>query len=134
MNRILSFLILVLAGSIAVAARGPSKQNLNRDVLRAIAEAPFRARTRQNPYQQRPDAVLAGEKLFRHHCAQCHGTDGSGVGRAASLRSPAVQNATPGELEWFLRNGNLRAGMPSWSGLPEQRRWQIVAYLKTLRE
>ncbi len=46
---------------------------------------------------------------------------------------PFVQNATPGEMVWFLRNGNLAAGMPSWSGLPLERRWQIVAYLKTLR-
>jgi hypothetical protein len=44
-----------------------------------------------------------------------------------------VQNATSGELVWFLRNGNLWLGMPSWSGLPVQRRWQIVTYLKSLR-
>ena len=29
-----------------------------------------------------------------------------GRGRAANLRAPGVQNATPGELAWFLRNGN----------------------------
>jgi hypothetical protein len=44
-----------------------------------------------------------------------------------------VQNATAGELVWFLRNGNLWSGMPSWSGLPKERRWQIVTYLKSLR-
>jgi hypothetical protein len=43
-----------------------------------------------------------------------------------------VQNATPGELAWFLRNRNLAKGMPSWSGIPEERRRQIVTYLKTL--
>jgi hypothetical protein len=42
-------------------------------------------------------------------------------------------DATPGELVWFLRNGNLRGGMPSWSGLPIERRWQLVTYLKSLR-
>jgi len=35
-------------------------------------------------------------------------------------------------LFWFLRNGNLRQGMPSWSGLPDQQRWQIVSFLKTV--
>jgi len=44
-----------------------------------------------------------------------------------------VRKATPGELAWLLRNGNLARGMPPWAGIPEQRRWQIVAYLKTLR-
>jgi len=102
-------------------------------VLAAIARAPDKARDRKNPYEGQADAVGAGEKLFRQHCAECHGDDGRGRGRAADLRSPGVQNATPGQLVWFLRGGNIARGMPSWSGLPEQRRWQIVSYLKTLR-
>jgi len=61
-----------------------------------------------------------------------HGAHARGIGRALNLHLPYVQRATPGELEWFLRNGNVWAGMPSWSGLPEQRRWQIVSYLKSL--
>jgi len=104
----------------------------DRGVLLAIAQAPAKTRQWHNPYENQPDAVLAGEKLFRQHCAECHGTKARGIGRALNLHSPAVQNATPGELVWFLRNGNLWRGMPSWSGLPEQRRWQIVAYLKSL--
>jgi len=103
------------------------------DVLPSIARAPDKARDKKNPYQGQADAVAAGEKLFRQHCAECHGDDARGRGRAADLRSPGVQNATPGQLVWFLRGGNLARGMPSWSGLPEQRRWQIVSYLKTLR-
>jgi hypothetical protein len=45
-----------------------------------------------------------------------------------------VQQAADGQLFWFLRNGNLRRGMPSWSSLPEPSRWQIIAYLKSLGE
>lgn len=75
----------------------------------------------------------AGQKLFRRHCAECHGANASGSGKAPALRSTTIRNAPPGALVWFLKNGNLRAGMPSWSGLPEQRRWQIVAYLKSLQ-
>lgn len=123
----------VLAGSLAIAAAKPLPQASARPVLPAIAEAPLKARLRQNPFEGQPEAVLAGRKLFREHCAQCHGEDARGTGHAADLRSPDVQNATPGELEWLLRNGNLASGMPSWAGLPAQRRWQIVAYLKTLR-
>jgi hypothetical protein len=43
-----------------------------------------------------------------------------------------VQNATPGELAWLLRNGNLAHRMPPWAGIPEQRRWQLVSYIKSL--
>lgn len=105
-----------------------------RGVYMPIAQAPANARDQKNPYEGHPDAVAAGEKLFRQHCAECHGDDARGAHRSANLRSPGVQNAAPGELVWFLRNGNLPAGMPSWSGLPEQRRWQIVSFLKTLHE
>jgi mono/diheme cytochrome c family protein len=104
----------------------------SRAIFAVIARAPAKARDQKNPYEGQPDAIAAGQKLFRQHCAECHGDDARGRGRAVDLHSPAVQNASPGELAWFLRSGNPRHGMPSWSGLPEQRRWQIVAYLKTL--
>jgi mono/diheme cytochrome c family protein len=125
-------ILLLLASVAAAAAAARHRWVDDRGVLGAIAQAPLKARSWKNPYQGRPEAARAGEKLFRQHCAECHGDDAHGIGRAADLHSPGVQNATPGELVWFLRNGNLAAGMPSWSGLPEQRRWQIVSYLKSL--
>lgn len=124
---------LLLVGSLAAAA--PDRRHHDTDsrgVYKVIAQAPANAREQKNPYEGQPDALAAGEKLFRQHCAECHGEDARGAHRSADLRSPGVQNATPGELVWFLRNGNLAAGMPSWSGLPEQRRWQIISYLKSL--
>jgi len=124
---------LLLVASIAAAAHAPKVwRSDSRGVLLAIAIAPEKARLRQNPYGSQPEAVLAGAKLYRQHCAECHGADGWGAERAANLHASDVQKATAGELEWLLRNGNLPAGMPSWSGLPEERRWQIVSYLKTL--
>ncbi|MGA7914893.1 MAG: cytochrome c [Candidatus Acidiferrales bacterium] len=128
-------LLLALAFAIAGSAdeRYPERPTDDRGVLLAIAQAPQKTRAWRNPYEGQPAAVLAGKKLFEQHCAECHGSNARGRGRAMNLHLSAVQNATPGELEWFLRNGNLWRGMPSWSGLPEQRRWQIVAYLKSLR-
>jgi mono/diheme cytochrome c family protein len=105
----------------------------DRGVWLSIAAAPASARARKNPYAGQRNAVLAGEKLFRQHCAECHGDNAQGLRNASDLRAPGVQNATDGELVWFLRNGRLPKGMPPWSGLPEQRRWQIVTYLRTLR-
>jgi mono/diheme cytochrome c family protein len=104
-----------------------------RGVLLAIARAPAKAREQKNPYEGEQEAVRAGEKLYRQKCAECHGVDARGTSRAVNLHWASVQNATPGELAWLLRNGNLARGMPPWAGIPEQRRWQIVAYLKTLR-
>jgi quinohemoprotein ethanol dehydrogenase len=85
-----------------------------------------------NPYAGSAEAARAGAKLYARHCAQCHGKSAEGHGRAPSLHSPAVWKATPEALFRTLTNGIMRCGMPSWAHLPEQRRWQIVTYLKTL--
>jgi mono/diheme cytochrome c family protein len=133
MKRILIPAILLLASVVAAAGAARDRQKDDRGVWLAIAKAPAKARAIHNPYEGQSDAVLAGRKLFLQHCAECHGENARGVGHAVNLHARDVQNATPGELEWFLRNGNLWAGMPPWAGLPEQRRWQIVTYLKSLR-
>jgi mono/diheme cytochrome c family protein len=127
---------LLLFASLAFAALGAARDKYatdSRGVYLSIAQAPAKARDAKNPYQGDPDALLAGKKLYVQHCSECHAANARGMNNAVNLRTPAVQNATPGELQWFLRNGSLFHGMPSWSGLPEQRRWQIVTYLKSLR-
>jgi mono/diheme cytochrome c family protein len=125
--------LLLTSATFAVAgAAREKKSGDDRGVMSAIAEAPYRTREWQNPYEGQPDSIAAGKKLYLRHCAECHAQDARGRGRAVNLRSPGVQNATPGELVWFLANGNLAGGMPSWSGLPVERRWQIVTYLKSL--
>jgi mono/diheme cytochrome c family protein len=132
-------LLIFLAGALpivcgAVVSAAPEQTKTDdRGVFMAIAKAPAKARDWKNPYDGQADALAAGQKLFLQHCSSCHGENGRGSGRAVNLHLSTVQNARPGELEWFLRNGNLWGGMPSWSGLPEQRRWQIVTYLKSMR-
>ena len=98
-----------------------------------LADAPAKARSLENPYAGKPEAVQAGKKLYTRHCASCHGADAKGREDAPSLFSAEVQNATPGATFWFLKNGNLKGGMPSWSRLPDQQLWQLVSYLQTLR-
>jgi mono/diheme cytochrome c family protein len=98
-----------------------------------LDKVPAGIAARQNPYEGSAQAALAGKKLYRRYCAQCHGPEGRGQGKAPDLHSPVVQNALPGTLFWFLKNGNLREGMPSWSHLPDERLWQLITYLKTLR-
>jgi mono/diheme cytochrome c family protein len=133
----LSIPLVLLTASAVFAAAGAAREKKSADdrgVVSAIAQAPLATREWHNPYEGEPDAIAAGKKLYLQHCAECHARDARGRGRAVNLRLPGVQNATPGELVWFLRNGNLWRGMPSWSGLPVERRWQIVTYLKSLRQ
>jgi mono/diheme cytochrome c family protein len=97
-----------------------------------VAGAPASALALRNPYDADPEAIGAGRKLYAMQCAKCHGERGEGAGNAPSLLSDEVARASPGALFWFLTNGDLRRGMPAWSRLTEERRWQIVTFLRSL--
>ncbi len=121
--------VFLLGGLLAWAARYPKEKT---PLGSELARAPAAARQRKNPYVGRPEAVLAGKNLYQRHCAQCHGDDGKGRNKAPDLHAPVVQESTAGALFWFLKNGNLKKGMPSWSRLPDQQVWQLVSYLQML--
>jgi mono/diheme cytochrome c family protein len=97
-----------------------------------LRSVPQQERTRINPYAEDANAVAAGTILFKRSCSSCHGGDARGIGRRPSLRTARVHEATDGELHWLLTNGNLARGMPSWSRLPDDQRWQLTRYLHTL--
>jgi mono/diheme cytochrome c family protein len=86
----------------------------------------------QNPFQNSEPARAAGQKLYMRHCSECHGTRGEGSNRAPAIVEFA-RSTSPGMLHSFIKNGNLRAGMPSWSRLPDQRLWQLVTYLQSMK-
>ncbi|MFB3920801.1 MAG: cytochrome c [Terriglobia bacterium] len=115
---------------LSLLAKKP-KQSYNDPTL---VDAPAKAQSLVNPYAGKPEAIQAGKKLYQRHCASCHGDDARGREDAPSLYSPEVRGATPGAKLWFLKNGNLRGGMPAWSRLPDQQLWQLVTFLDTLQE
>jgi len=92
--------------------------------------APAAAAAVKNPYQSSAAAATAGKKLYGQNCAQCHGNNLQGMGPAPALDTPTIKAAKPGELYWFISTGNVAKGMPSWSGLPKQQRWQMVTFLQ----
>lgn len=97
-----------------------------------LKRVPDGDRSRTNPYAGQKDAIAAGGLVFVDHCAKCHGADAEGRGKKPGLRSSRVQEATDGEIFWLLKNGNLGKGMPTWVKLPEDTRWQLIAYVKSL--
>ena len=99
-----------------------------------FSSVPAKDHARANPLAAKPEVLAAGAALYRSHCAECHQPDARGDGaRKPSLRTPEVRNATDGDLEWFLRQGDLRHGMPSWSSLTQAQRWALIAYLRSLQ-
>jgi mono/diheme cytochrome c family protein len=122
-RNLLALAVALVSAAVAYATADGSWQK----------HVPDADRARTNPYAGQADAIAAGGRVFEDHCAKCHGADAEGRGKKPSLRSSRVQEATDGEIFWLLKNGNLGKGMPTWSNkLPEQTRWQVIAYVKSL--
>ena len=98
--------------------------------------APAKAALMKNPLADAPQLSAGGKKIFLRECSECHQPDGSGLPEkhSADLQLPIVQSLSDGALFWKITNGNPRRGMPSFSRLPEKQRWQLVLFLRTLRE
>jgi len=94
--------------------------------------APASAAANRNPFDHKPQAVAAGAELYTSNCGACHGRNGRGTGHIPPLARGPAQSATDGELFWFITRGDEDNGMPSWKQLPENDRWQIISYVKSL--
>jgi mono/diheme cytochrome c family protein len=95
-----------------------------------------------NPIDASNESLGRGKKLFENYCATCHGLSGGGYGPAAHgiTTFPRklwawynTDSATDGYLYWFITNG--RNEMPPWGiVLSENERWDVINYIKTLKQ
>jgi quinohemoprotein ethanol dehydrogenase len=115
-------------------SRDKSPMNIHKSLLLIVIFAAGCAAAPQTKPAPREASseVRAGGKLFAQHCAACHGVNAIGGTRAPSLHTTPVQAMPDAALVQFLTDGDLPNGMPSWSRLPEERRWQLVRYVKSL--
>ncbi len=94
-------------------------------------DAPDAAKLLHDPYEGAADKA-AGKRLYDIHCASCHGRNAQGSGDVPALVDGVLESVAPGELFWFITQGEPQKGMPSAGNLPEPERWQVVSYLKAL--
>src|SRR5215510_2539345 len=104
----------------------------------AAWEAPAAEKTKKNPSPADAKTVAQGKKVADINCASCHGAKGKGDGVAAAALSPKpadwtsakVQAESDGEIFWKISTG--RGAMPSWKHLPENDRWALVRYIRSV--
>ncbi|MGH0036616.1 MAG: PQQ-dependent dehydrogenase, methanol/ethanol family [Myxococcota bacterium] len=88
--------------------------------------------TIENPYET-PEDVEAGEAVFRTHCANCHGTAGTG-GVGPALDSADLKH---GDTDWWLYRAMTR-GIPGTAmvgrDLDDREAWQVVAYIRSIEK
>jgi mono/diheme cytochrome c family protein len=124
MRRCFGILALALSAALAFGAASSSHWE----------HVPAKDHARVNPFAGEPEAAMAGALVYREHCQQCHNANALGDGRKKpALRGEGIRATTDGDLEWFLRQGDLGHGMPSWSSLPAAQRWQVIAYLRSIQ-
>ena len=77
---------------------------------------PASAREVKNPYVGQAQAVLNGKSVYATNCSACHGNTGQGAGNVPPLTQGAVQTTSDGEIFWYITQGDVNNGMPSWAG------------------
>jgi len=110
----------------------------------ALAQGPWVApeseKTKKNPLAADKGAAKKGEEIAKANCVPCHGAKGKDDGAAAVALTPKpadwtskrVQSETDGELFWKISNG--RGPMPPWKHLPENDRWAVIQYIRSLKQ
>ena len=99
-----------------------------------LKKVPVADHARVNQLATNADAIASGANLYANNCAKCHGANGAGKGSRPKLKSSRIAGSTDGDLAWLMKNGNPYKGMPGWGALPEQERWQLVAYVRSLND
>jgi mono/diheme cytochrome c family protein len=89
-----------------------------------------------------PATVQAGARAFAEQgCANCHGAPGGTWAKFSEGLRPdppdlkdVVNDLTPSQLFWVIKNGINMTGMPSFAlaGAKDDDIWSIVAFLKKL--
>ena len=87
-------------------------------------------------------SVQAGAKAFAAHgCTNCHGGPGVNWAKFSEGLHPdppdlkdVVDQLSPAQLFWVVKNGINMTGMPSFAlaGAKDEDLWKIVAFLKKL--
>ena len=120
---------IVIIASMALAIHAQSSKPVGEKW-----QAPPEAAAKPNPESRNSAASAVGRKRYMRLCVTCHEEDGNGQAKsAADLRCPVVQNLSDGALFWKLTNGNRTKGMPTFETLPENERWDLVVFLRTLK-
>jgi mono/diheme cytochrome c family protein len=100
------------------------------------ANIPESFESAKNPFSPAdPAAVAAGREIAQQRWIACHAADfkGQQIGatRSADLTKASVKR-TERFLMWAITSGSQK-GMPGWGALPEEQRWQLVTFIRTLK-
>jgi mono/diheme cytochrome c family protein len=91
----------------------------------------------KNPLQANQETLLAGARLYRDKCSDCHGgpaNPNSDYGRSFYPRVPQFMKQAPDMPEhenfYIVKHGVRWTAMPAWGGvMTDSEIWQVVTLL-----
>jgi mono/diheme cytochrome c family protein len=104
-------------------------------------KAPESADKLINAVPSNSESIEQGKQIFKKLCWTCHGNTGKGDGPASKSLKPKpadfssldFNEQTDGAIFWKITEG--RGNMASYkSSLSVKQRWQLVNYLRTLKQ
>ena len=92
-----------------------------------------------------PEMIAKGKAAFTTNCVVCHGDKGDGNGVAGAALNPKPANFTdaaykykggntPEKLFKTVSEGLPGTAMTAFGHLPEQDRWALVHYIRSLKK
>ena len=92
-----------------------------------------------NPFEETPELLAEGKRLYELYCQHCHGEKGDGQGKVGVVYAgvPAYyqgvyKTRTEGRVFHVITHGVGRMGAHG-SQLSPEKRWKIVKYVKQLQ-
>ena len=104
---------------------------------------PASAREETNPVAVTDATLVAGRRIYREHCARCHGPQGTGNGSDADpkyrdrmdlTREAGAAGNPDGIVFHKILNGRANPKMPAFKDkLTPEQVWTLVGYVQSLR-
>jgi len=137
MRRALLFLCAILLVTFG-AALAQQKENSHTET--APAPIPEADVARKNPVKPTAEGLADAKKLYKYHCAMCHGDNGDGKGDLAeSMKLPlnnwqnpeTISKYTDGALFYIITNGRGKMVGGEGDRTKEEIRWNLVNLVRS---
>jgi mono/diheme cytochrome c family protein len=137
-------IVLVTLSALVLAACGGGSKPTEESTERPAAPDQYAGKT--NSMAGDAAAAEKGKEVYTTNCASCHGDTGMGDGPSAASLDPKPKPLAQlaGILKddymfWRISEGGaispFNSAMPAWnSSLSEEQIWQVVTYLRTMKQ
>ncbi|HEY1467537.1 MAG TPA: c-type cytochrome [Candidatus Acidoferrum sp.] len=134
----LSAALLLVGLGVALAQQKDTKAQSGD----AASSAPIPAADaeKKNPVKSTPEGLAEAKRLYKYHCAMCHGEQGDGKGDLAvemklelkDWRNPdSLAKMTDGELFYIVTNGRGKMTGGEGDRTKETTRWNLVNLVRS---